>query len=141
MMSYERAIDTSTSPSASLTIDASPEHLGVLRALVRTAAAHYPLTLDALTDLVLAADEAASTLVNYAAPRSTLMCTFAVDTDHQLRIGLTATTLRPISNSSSSFGRIVLRTLVDNVAIEQVPTPIDGEWLVTIMLGKAVQPG
>lgn len=139
MMSYFRAIDTTTSPSASLTIDAFPQHLGVLRALVRTAAAHYPLSLDALTDLVLAVDEAASTLINYAAPSSALTCTFAVDSERHLRIVLTATTSRRISNSSSSFGRIVLRTLVDDVIAEQVP--IDGDWLVTIMLRKAVQAG
>lgn len=106
---------------------------------MRTAAAQYPLSMDALTDLVLAADEAASTLVGRATPSSTLTCTFAVDTP-RLLVSIAAETSHEITSSNTSFGWVVLQTLVDEVSLTQSPDP-DGDWSATITLSKALQAG
>ncbi|MFE5876447.1 anti-sigma factor [Rhodococcus sp. NPDC056506] len=140
MTSFERANKRPAPPSAALTVAATPEHLGVLRALVRTAAAQYPLSMDALTDLVLAADEVANTLVDRAVPTSALSCTFAVNSEQRLLVSVTAGTSHEITCSNTSFGRIVLEVLVDDVKLAQIPT-VDGNWSVTITLSKALQAG
>lgn len=141
MASPERAVETPTQPSPTLSVGASNHQLGVLRALVRTAAAQYPLSVDALTDLVLAVDEAATTLIGHARAASDLTCTFDVDTDHRLNVGLAVRTSAPINLSATSFGWIVLQTLVDDVALEQSPTNVDEDWVVKIILSKALQAG
>ncbi len=123
--------------STVLTVAATSEHLGILRALVRTAAAHYSLSVDALTDLVLAADEAASTLVERTLPGSALTCTFGVDTGGCLLVAVTAEIYREIAFSNMSFGRIVLVSLVDDVNLKQVPNAY-GNWTATITLRKAL---
>ena len=48
-----------------LSVSATPEQLPVLRSLVRTVAAHYAPSLDGLSDLVLAVDEAATILITH----------------------------------------------------------------------------
>ena len=141
MASPEQAIDTPSPPSPTLSVAASPQQLGVLRALARTAAAQYPLSVDALTDLLLAVDEAATTLVGHARPSTALTCTFDVDTDGHLNVKLSVGTSAPINLSTTSFGWIVLQTLVDDVIFEQFPTNVEEGWAVTIILNKALQTG
>ncbi|MBT2274148.1 ATP-binding protein [Rhodococcus qingshengii] len=130
-----------TSPS--LSIPASPDHLGLLRAMVRAVADHHGLSMDALADLVLAVDEAATTLITAARPASTLLCSFdTVTNPSRLRVILAATTSSPVDTSTSSFGWLVLKTLVDDVVLEQTPaaTTTD-DRPVTITLEKALQAG
>jgi serine/threonine-protein kinase RsbW len=79
--------------------------------------------VEALSELVLAADEAATTLISHTHRFSTLACVFDIVTDPSvLRVVLTATTSSPADTSTSSFGWLVLQTLVDHVALEQTPT-------------------
>lgn len=70
--------------TASLSVPAFPDQLGLLRAMVRAAADHYGLSMDALADLVIAVDEAATTLVSHARRSSTLVCTFDAVTSPSL---------------------------------------------------------
>lgn len=140
MTSFEWAIDSPATSSPSITVAASPEQLRVLRALTRTAATPLALSADRLADLILAVDEAASTLVNQALPTSTLTCAFAVDTEHSLRVILSATTSASINTSTTSLGWFVLQTLVDGVVLEQAPS-VDQNWAVTIILNLALQAG
>ncbi len=81
MTSSERAIVSPAAAEPSLSVSASPDQLAVLRSLVRTVAAHYALSLDGLSDLVLAADEAATILIGHALPSSSLTCAFDGDVD------------------------------------------------------------
>jgi len=96
--------------------------------------------MDALADLVIAVDEAATTLVSHARRSSALVCTFdAVTSPSRLRVILAATTSSPVDASTSSFGWLVLRTLVDDVMLEQTPAAAPtGDRSVTITLEKAL---
>lgn len=57
-----------------------------------------------------------------------------------LRVVLTATTSSPpVDASTSSFGWLVLKTLVDYVALEQTPaTTTEGDATATITLEKTL---
>ena len=55
------------------------------------------------------------------------------------RVVLTATTSAPVDASTSSFGWLVLKTLVDYVALEQTPaTTTEGDATATITLEKTL---
>ncbi|EME17199.1 ATP-binding protein, partial [Rhodococcus qingshengii] len=125
----------------SLSVSATPEQLPVLRSLVRTVAAHYALSLEGLSDLVLAVDEAATILIGHALPSSTLTCAFDADTDPAaVRVMLSTSTTGQITTSTSSFGWHVLEILAEAVVLEQVP-PASPEqnWAATITLTKGLQ--
>lgn len=139
MTSFARAIVSPVAVSPSLSVSAAPDQLPVLRSLVRTVAAHYALSLDALSDLVLAADEAAIILIGHALPSSTLTCTFGYDTA-AVQVILSAATTGQITTSTSSFGWRVLETLADEVVLEELPpTAPEEKWAVTITLTKVLQ--
>lgn len=142
MTSSEQAMHSPTvAPSTLLSVAASTEQLLPLRALVRTAAAHYAVSVDSLTDLVLAVDEAATTLIGHALPHSALTCTFDLDGVANLHLKVTVNAASSVNVSSTSFGWIVLKTLVDDVVLEQVPAAEEGAWTVTIILTKALPAG
>ncbi len=123
-----------------LSVPASVEQLALLRAVVRAAADHHGMSMDMLADLVLAVDEAAATLINHARLSTALVCTFDTVTDRNvLRVALTTTTSSPLDTSTSSFGWLVLKTLVDHVALEQTPAATTGgDRSATITLEKAL---
>ncbi|WP_064442756.1 hypothetical protein [Rhodococcus sp. YH3-3] len=143
MTSFARAIVSPVAISPSLSVSASPDQLPVLRSLVRTVAAHYALSLDGLSDLVLAADEAATILIGHALPSSTLTCTYDGDTDPAaVQVILTAETTSQITTSTSSFVWHVLETLTDKVVLEELPpTAPEEKWSVAITLTKDLQAG
>lgn len=146
MTSFQRARESPATSSLAtsspfLSIAASPSQLQIVCDLVRTVAIAHKPTLDDLADLILAVHEAANTLINHALPASTLTCTFDDDTEHSLRVVLTATTPAPIDTSTTSFGWLVLQTLVDDVVLEQIPRIVDQNWAVMIILDKALQAG
>lgn len=93
MSSFEQATEASSPlPVTSLTMPAARDRLPMLRALVRTAAAQYALTVDGLADLVCAVDEAAAILVDRTRPDSTLTCTFESDALAVVRVQLSVRT-------------------------------------------------
>ncbi len=142
MTSFARAIvSPPVAVSPSLSVSASPDQLLVLRSLVRTVAAHYALSLDGLSDLVLAADEAATILIGHALPPSSaLTCTFGGDDTAAVQVILSAATTGQITTSTSSFGWRVLETLADEVVLEELPpTAPEEKWDVTITLTKVLQ--
>ena len=97
---------------------------------------------DALADLVLAVDEAASLLVSHACSASTVVCVFdSIPAPGSLRVHLTSTTDAPIDVLTSLFGWFVLDTLVDNATLDQKPggTAVD-DLSVTSSVGKALRP-
>lgn len=139
MTLFERASHSPAPTTPTMTVAASPDQLEVVRAFVRTVTAHHALSADALTDLVLAVDEAVGILLNHALPSSILTCTFDIDTEH-LRVILAATTTAPIDTSTTSFRWFVLQTLVDRIVLEQFPSAVagaPGNSAVTIILDKS----
>jgi serine/threonine-protein kinase RsbW len=86
-----------------------------IRAVASDLAARADFDLDAISDLRMAVDEACATLVDVAAPTSTLRCTFLV---HQDRIEVSAEVSagQPDATvSTDTFGWRVLQTLADDV--------------------------
>ncbi|MDE8649702.1 ATP-binding protein [Rhodococcus qingshengii] len=139
MTSPTQAPHIAVAATPSLSVPASVDQLALLRAIVRTAADHHGLPMDAVADLVLAVDEAATTLISHARRSSILMCAFDTVTDpNTLRVVLTATTSSPVDASTSSFGWLVLQTLVDHVALEQTPATTGDDRSATITLEKAL---
>ncbi|MDV8071313.1 ATP-binding protein [Rhodococcus sp. IEGM 1366] len=123
----------------SLSVSASPDQLGVVRAHVRTVAADHAFAADDLADLVLAVDEAAGILLDHSVPCSALTCVVAVE-DPGVRVNLGAVTTDPINPDMTFFGWFVLRTLVDSVTVAVKHVRALGEkesWAVTITLKKA----
>ncbi|MDA3635379.1 MULTISPECIES: ATP-binding protein [Rhodococcus] len=141
-MCFEQATVSPTASSLSLSVPASPDHLWMLRSMVRTVVSRHPLSRDALDDLVLAVDEAAAILVNHARSASAVVC--VVDSGPgSLRVYLTATTHAPVDALSSSFGWFVLAALVDNATLDQKPArpSAANELSVTISVEKAFPSG
>ncbi|MCW2295519.1 ATP-binding protein [Rhodococcus erythropolis] len=140
MTSPTQALNIPAAATPSLSVPASADQLALLRAVVRAAADHHGLTMEALADLVLAADEAATTLISHARRSSTLTCAFdTVTAPTVLRVVLTATTSSPVDASTSSFGWLVLKTLVDHVALEQTAAATtEGDRTATITLEKTL---
>jgi serine/threonine-protein kinase RsbW len=108
-----------------LRLDADPFWMAPLRAFTSDIAARADFDLDAVADLTLAVDEACAALVGAAAPRDTLVCRFAVGTDH---ITVTATLpgcwpqerLLP----DDGIGWRILTTLADDVQLlDELPAP------------------
>jgi serine/threonine-protein kinase RsbW len=109
-------------PVATATVEiriaADPAQLPTLRALAETVALLADFTLDEVSDVRLAVDEAASILVPDAVPGATLSCLFAVDA---AGIGVRVWTVSRVARlpDQHDFGWHVLRTLTDSVAVEQ----------------------
>ena len=143
MTSFERLSVSPAMSALSLSVPARRDQLPVLRAMTRTVAAQYALSMDALADLVLAVDEAANTLVSHARSTTSMVCAFDSATGpERLRLSLTAITSSPVDSSTSSFGWFVLQTLGDRVALHQDAVgAITDDQSVTITLEKALQVG
>lgn len=122
--------------SPSLSVAATADQLHILRALVQSRCVHHDLAPDAVADLVLAVDEAASTLVHLTVTCSTLTCTVGAEPGG-VSVILTGTTSTRIDTSKTSFSWFVLQNLVDGVALEQCPSAVAGPteiWAVTVTL-------
>jgi serine/threonine-protein kinase RsbW len=89
-----------------------------IRAVASDLAARADFDLDAISDLRMAVDEACATLVDVAAPGSSLRCTFDVR-EELIRVHAevdTADAVTPVS--TDTFGWRVLQTLADEVELE-----------------------
>ncbi|MCW0213145.1 MAG: ATP-binding protein [Pseudonocardia sp.] len=105
-----------------------------IRAVASDLAARADFDLDAISDLRMAVDEACATLVDVAAPGSSLRCAFSV---YGERIGVEAevdVAGPDTSVSTDTFGWRVLQTLADEV--ELVSSKEDGRSTVGIKLDK-----
>ncbi|WP_345379798.1 ATP-binding protein [Pseudonocardia yuanmonensis] len=103
-------VEVRTSASASL--------IPTIRAVASDLAARADFDLDAISDLRMAVDEACATLVDVAAPGSSLRCTFDVR-EELIRVHAevdTADAATPVS--TDTFGWRVLQTLADEVELE-----------------------
>ncbi len=102
-------VEVRTSASAAL--------IPTIRAVASDLAARADFDLDAISDLRMAVDEACATLVDVAAPRSDLLCTFLVRADG-IEVRARVRTTGPDSGvSTDTFGWRVLQTLADEVAV------------------------
>ncbi len=122
---------------SSLTVPASLEHLALLRSWVRVVAARDITSVDLLHDLVLAVDEAATTLMAHAVASTDLFCTVDTAPADQFRAILAAVTSTPIDGSAASFGWFVMQTLAHHVVLDQRYDCVSDLWTVSITLSTA----
>ncbi len=115
---------------------ASAALIPTIRAVASDLAARADFDLDAISDLRMAVDEACATLVDVAAPSSSLQCTFRVHAEHievhaQVRGGTADAAV-----STDTFGWRVLQTLADDVEAVRETGADHGAPTVGIKLDK-----
>ena len=116
-------------------IAAAPAHLSVVRAVAQDLAMRADFTLDAISDLKMAVDEACSELISRAVPDGDLVCRFTVEQE-QIHFSAEAPTTSVVPPSRESFGWRVLTALTDAVNTWVVPGPGGGHVLRFDLLKK-----
>ncbi|MFZ2529443.1 MAG: ATP-binding protein [Rhodococcus sp. (in: high G+C Gram-positive bacteria)] len=120
-------------PIVELRIRADPGQLPVLRAVAAAITLQHDFDLDAVADVKLAVDEAATRLIMSAVDGAELTCRFQAITP-ALRISLSTTTRpSPSGGSTRTFGWHVLNSLADSVDVRVDDTP-SGDTVTTIDL-------
>jgi serine/threonine-protein kinase RsbW len=109
--------DLDGASSVEVRTSASPALIPTIRAVASDLAARADFDLDAISDLRMAVDEACATLVDVAAARSTLLCTFLVRPD-SIEVHAVVQTDADTKVSTDTFGWRVLQTLADDVAVD-----------------------
>jgi serine/threonine-protein kinase RsbW len=121
-------VEVRTSASAAL--------IPTIRAVASDLAARADFDLDAISDLRMAVDEACATLVDVAAPRADLLCTFLVRADGiEVRAQVQAGSADAVV-STDTFGWRVLQTLADDVTVLNEPGAAGTAPTVGIRLDK-----
>jgi serine/threonine-protein kinase RsbW len=121
-------VEVRTSASAAL--------IPTIRAVASDLAARADFDLDAISDLRMAVDEACATLVDVAAPASTLQCTFVVHNE-LIRVHAEVLAAAPDATvSTDTFGWRVLQTLADEVEVQHTPGADGGRAVLGIRLDK-----
>jgi serine/threonine-protein kinase RsbW len=115
------ATDLDGASSVEVRTSATAALIPTIRAVASDLAARADFDLDAISDLRMAVDEACATLVDLAAPASSLLCTFLVREDH-IEVHAQVTAERPDTEvSTDTFGWRVLQTLADDVTVDHTP--------------------
>ncbi|OCF87058.1 anti-sigma factor [Nocardia brasiliensis] len=105
-------------------IPARLEQLTMLRGLAETVALIADFALDEVTDIRLALDEVATSLVLDAVPGSQLNCEFTYDTDQMFVHVASAATSEQVVGQAG-FGWHIVRTLTHSIAASQAPFDAD----------------
>ena len=136
---HEPSTTTSEKPlpgaDVEVRIAAAPAHLSVVRAVAADLAMRADFTLDAISDLKMAVDEACSELISRAVPDGDLICRFSVEPE-QIHFSAEAATTSVTPPSRESFGWRVLTALTDAVNTWVVPSPDGGHVLRFDLLKK-----
>lgn len=98
-------------------IPATPAQLSTLRAVAADLAMRHDFDLDAIADLRMAVDEAATTLIGRAAENTALTCHFVPD-DHGIAVSVSVRSTDGGALRKDTFSWRVLRTLADTVQVE-----------------------
>jgi serine/threonine-protein kinase RsbW len=136
---HEPSTTTSDKPApgsdVEVRIAASPAHLSVVRAVAADLAMRADFTLDAISDLKMAVDEACSELISRSVSDGDLVCRFSVEGE-QIHFSAEAATTTVAPPSRESFGWRVLTALTDSANTWVVPGPGGGHVLRFDLLKK-----
>jgi serine/threonine-protein kinase RsbW len=118
-------------------VPADLEQLIMLRALTETVALIADFAIDEVTDIRLALDEVATSLILDAVPDSILDCEFSYD-GKQMLVHVASVAAVQSAVGEGSFGWHIVRTLTDSIAAAQepfdesvcgYPTVVDFSWV------------
>ncbi|MEV0251571.1 anti-sigma factor [Nocardia sp. NPDC050712] len=113
------------------------EQLTMLRALAETVSLIGDFALDEVTDIRLALDEVATSLIMEAVPDSILDCEFSYD-DRQMLVHVASVASSEAVVGQAGFGWHIVRTLTASIAAVQepfdvevggYPTMVDFSWV------------
>lgn len=113
------------------------EQLTMLRALAETVALIADFAIDEVTDIRLALDEVATSLILDAVPGSDLECEFTYG-ENQMFVHVASVAASESVVGQAGFGWHIVRTLTDSVAAVQAPfdgtvsgypTAVDFSWV------------
>lgn len=109
-------------PGVEVRIPATPAQLSALRAVAADLAMRNDFHLDAIADLRMAVDEAATTLLGRAAPHSQLTCRFTPSVEG-IQVSVSVHSPDGGELRKDTFSWRVLRTLADVVSVRISPEP------------------
>ncbi|QLY27668.1 ATP-binding protein [Nocardia huaxiensis] len=109
--------DTST---VGIRVPADLAQLTMLRALAETVALIADFALDEVTDIRVALDEVATSLIVAAAPGSDIECEFDFD-DEQMSVRVSAFTAEEDALDQDGFGWHVLQTITETITARRRP--------------------
>ncbi|MFD0364858.1 ATP-binding protein [Nocardia sp. GCM10030253] len=118
-------------------VPAQLEQLTMLRALTETVAMIADFALDEVTDIRLALDEVATSLILDAVPGSAIDCEFSYD-ETQMFVHVASVAAAETVVAHAGFGWHIVRTLTDSIAAVQspfdsvvsgYPTAVDFSWV------------
>ncbi|MEU8895556.1 anti-sigma factor [Nocardia sp. NPDC048505] len=113
------------------------DQLTMLRALAETVSLIADFALDEVTDIRLALDEVATSLIMEAVPDSVLECEFSYD-DRQMFVHVASVAASDAVVEQAGFGWHIVRTLTASIAAVQepydaalggYPTMVDFSWV------------
>ncbi|MEU6585846.1 anti-sigma factor [Nocardia sp. NPDC046763] len=99
-----------------LRIPADAGHLAMLRALAETITLAADFTIDVVTDVRVALDEVATTLIAAAVPDASIECEFRFD-EQRVRVRVGTVTGSDAALIEHSFGWHFVETLTDSIAV------------------------
>lgn len=101
-------------------VPAELDQLLMLRALTETVSLIADFALDEVTDIRLALDEVATSLILDAVPGSELTCDFNYG-DNRMTVSVTSVAATESVGERHSFGWHIVRTLTESISTEQRP--------------------
>ncbi|NEW39772.1 ATP-binding protein [Nocardia cyriacigeorgica] len=101
-------------------VPADLEQLLMLRALAETVSLIADFALDEVTDIRLALDEVATSLILDAVPGSELTCEFSYG-DNRMTVAVISVAATESLGERHSFGWHIVRTLTESIVTEQQP--------------------
>ncbi|WP_245547150.1 anti-sigma factor [Nocardia brevicatena] len=116
----DRVAESADTTTIGVRVPARLEQLVMLRALAETVSLIADFGLDEVTDIRLALDEVATSLIVDAALGTALGCDFTYN-DHRMTVHVTATAVSDSLQHQESFGWHIVRTLTRSVEVVQQP--------------------
>ncbi|MEU4312965.1 anti-sigma factor [Nocardia sp. NPDC024068] len=120
--SISDSVDTTSADTTTIgvRVPARDEQLVMLRALAETVSLIADFGLDEVTDIRLALDEVATSLIAVAVPETTLGCDFDYD-EHRMTVRVTSMSMTDTLRDQEGFGWHIVRTLTRSVDVLQQP--------------------
>lgn len=128
---------STTTTTVAVRVPAQLEQLIMVRALAETISLIADFALDEVTDIRLALDEVATSLMLDAAPGTNLECQFSYD-DNRMFVHVSSVATSETAMGRDGFGWHIVRTLTDSIAAVQrpydsaiggYPTLVDFSWV------------